>query len=85
MAKANDVEKKSQQDIELERFRKRLSYIKENYSGEDDGSFGASDEKIEEIINELEVFYITNYQYISPIWILRHEKCRSMIEVVTII
>ena len=53
MAKANDVEKKSQQDIELERFRKRLSYIKDNYSGEDDGSFGASDEKIEEIINEL--------------------------------
>ena len=35
MAKANDVEKKSQQDIELERFRKRLSYIKDNYSGED--------------------------------------------------
>ena len=53
MAKANDVEKKSQQDIELERFRKRLAYIKDNYSGEYDGSFGASDEKIEEIINEL--------------------------------
>lgn len=53
MAKANDVEKKSQQDIELERFRKRLSYIKDNYSGEDDAGFSASDDKIEDIITEL--------------------------------
>ncbi|MDO4834131.1 MAG: RNA polymerase sigma factor RpoD [Bacillota bacterium] len=49
MAKQN----KTQEELQLEHFRNRIAYIKDNYEGDERETFGASREKVKSIIDEL--------------------------------